>query len=223
MLLEAESYTVIRASSGPGAIERLQAIRSENFPEILLLDLQMPGLSGSELAERCRLLAIEGTRILAMSATRPPASRLAGYDGFVSKPFSVAAFKNALQHNTIDSYPSASHREGGSYGRDLDASIYDKLAGMMPAARLNEIYAACLSDTIRRIPVMQQSGASGDFGEVRRLAHGIKGGSSMIGARIIASIASELESGQYTVEDVPQLLSELSSACERLGSILLLS
>jgi CheY-like chemotaxis protein/HPt (histidine-containing phosphotransfer) domain-containing protein len=223
MLLEAGDYAVTRASNGSEALEHLQTLSPDDFPDVLLLDLQMPGICGAELAEKCRERLDADSFILAMSATRPPPSRLTAYDGFVGKPFTIEAFEAALD-NAASGLPSVPGSQAdGAYGGDLDDSVYGKLAGMMPAARLHEIYDTCLADTIRRVPVMERLGAAGDLSEVRRIAHGIKGGGSMIGATRIAAIAGELELGAYTVEDVPRLLRDLSSACERLGSILLLS
>ena len=51
VLLETEQYDVSTASTG---IEALQFVRQGNRPDIVLLDVMMPGLDGLETLERLR-------------------------------------------------------------------------------------------------------------------------------------------------------------------------
>ena len=69
-LLEDEHYRVLRAYDGEQA---LQAARSER-PELIITDIMMPKLSGTELAARLRSEEHDGstTPIILMSAVRSP-------------------------------------------------------------------------------------------------------------------------------------------------------
>jgi CheY-like chemotaxis protein len=96
-LLEACGYRVIVAADGEEAIQRALEVA----PDLILMDLMMPGVDGLEAARRLRvrrefsetpmvaLTAMEGGRERAMSA---------GFDDFVSKPIDLQAFLRKLEH-----------------------------------------------------------------------------------------------------------------------------
>jgi CheY-like chemotaxis protein len=49
-ILETEGYEVITAASGPEALEQLKKAK----PDLILLDMMMPGMSGRETCEKIR-------------------------------------------------------------------------------------------------------------------------------------------------------------------------
>jgi CheY-like chemotaxis protein len=49
-ILEPEGYEVIQAEDGEDALEKLKTIR----PDLILLDMMMPGMSGREVCEKIR-------------------------------------------------------------------------------------------------------------------------------------------------------------------------
>ena len=49
-ILEQEGYEVIPASSGQEALEKLKSVK----PDLVLLDMMMPGMSGREVCEKIR-------------------------------------------------------------------------------------------------------------------------------------------------------------------------
>jgi CheY-like chemotaxis protein len=49
-VLEAENYEVVTANSGAECIEKLKTFR----PDLILLDMMMPGMSGREVCEKIR-------------------------------------------------------------------------------------------------------------------------------------------------------------------------
>ena len=86
-LLEAAGYTVLQAEDGVGILERVKAER----PDLILLDLQLPGVDGITLTRQLR--AEPATRhipVLAMSSFAGPEEQAqavaAGCAGFVTKP-----------------------------------------------------------------------------------------------------------------------------------------
>ena len=54
-------------------------------PDVLLVDLQMPGVSGGQLAEKVRALKGPEPLLLAMSATEVQQQQLLAFDGFLLK------------------------------------------------------------------------------------------------------------------------------------------
>jgi PAS domain S-box-containing protein len=89
-LLEREGADVSRAAGGREALQRLE--NSPRPPQVILLDVQMPGMDGLEVCRRIRRLpGGHGVRILALSAGALPHQRAqasqAGMDDFIAKPF----------------------------------------------------------------------------------------------------------------------------------------
>lgn len=85
--LERESYGVITAADGESALAAARAHR----PDLILLDLMMPGLNGLEV---CRIIRREThVPILILTARGAEADKVAGLeigaDDYVTKPFSV--------------------------------------------------------------------------------------------------------------------------------------
>ena len=87
--LEIGQLRVIEASDGDEAWELVQ----EHRPDLVLLDVQMPGRTGLELAKAIRQDAeLAGTVIILLTATAPEADAeaglAAGADRYLTKPFS---------------------------------------------------------------------------------------------------------------------------------------
>lgn len=82
-LLRQEGYAVLRAYSGTEAVLLLE----RQQPDLVLLDLMMPGLSGEELLSR-----LAGTPVIVLSAKADPDHKaellLGGAADYVTKPFS---------------------------------------------------------------------------------------------------------------------------------------
>jgi CheY-like chemotaxis protein len=94
-LLEAEGYVVSTAADGEGA---LAALAVDPPPEVVLLDLLMPGMSGRELVERIRRdPRLAAVRVVLTTGHPSPALRAGvAADGFLAKPFGVKELLEAL-------------------------------------------------------------------------------------------------------------------------------
>jgi CheY-like chemotaxis protein len=82
------------------AEEALQSI-SERVPKLVVTDVQLPGMSGLDLARRLKSHAdTAGIRILAVTAFAMPAdqtrARDAGCDGYVAKPIDTRRFSEVV-------------------------------------------------------------------------------------------------------------------------------
>ena len=104
-ILSDEGFEVVRAMSGAEALERIE----ESIPDLVLLDIWMPGLDGIEtlvkIKEHCPTL-----QVIMMSGhgnieTAVKATRLGAYD-FIEKPLSLEklllAVNNALDYNRLE-------------------------------------------------------------------------------------------------------------------------
>lgn len=85
------------AGTGPDAVA---AIR-ELLPDIVLLDMHLPGFSGLELLRRIRTTRMSQPEVIAVTAARDLETvrdaRLAGVRHYLAKPFSSADMRSRLQ------------------------------------------------------------------------------------------------------------------------------
>ncbi len=96
VLLAHEGHQVLRANDAGAALELL-AGETTARPDVLLVDLQMPGVSGGQLAEKVRALGRPELRMLAMSATEVKENQLLAFDGFLLKPLVMDDLRRALK------------------------------------------------------------------------------------------------------------------------------
>ena len=94
--LKVRGYTVNTLLSGE---EALESIKSEP-PDIVILDVRMPGMDGFELLRRLR--EFSRVPIIAYSATPEYAERAlsAGASAFLPKPFEMNALENLVRDLT---------------------------------------------------------------------------------------------------------------------------
>jgi CheY-like chemotaxis protein/HPt (histidine-containing phosphotransfer) domain-containing protein len=225
LLLDHDGHEVMRASSGQAALHLLQNGGADAFPDVLLIDMQMPGLSGREVAGQVRALHGANPLLLAMSATEVGREELSGFDGFLLKPLALEDLRRALKLNKRSrrraSGGDRARRPGGEQAIDpIDENVARKLRMAMPPAALQELYEACIADTRSRAESLRTQVLAGDLTGVPRGGHQIKGAASMVGFARIAKLALSLELGSCKEEDTLRLLDDLLSSCEELERIL---
>lgn len=85
--LEAEGYRVIVAGDGPQAIQ----LHAEHRPDLVVLDLMLPGMDGLEVCKVIQRTA--WTPVLMLTARTEEADKVAGFavgaDDYLTKPFSL--------------------------------------------------------------------------------------------------------------------------------------
>jgi signal transduction histidine kinase/CheY-like chemotaxis protein len=99
MLLEMEGHTVRVASDGSTAISLAQ----QKMPDVMLLDIGMPGLNGYEVASKVRSLPEgDGVMLIALTGWGQPADRArasdAGFDHHLTKPIDHDELAGLLMH-----------------------------------------------------------------------------------------------------------------------------
>ena len=234
VLLAHEGHQVLRANDAGAALALLEADKAAR-PDVLLVDLQMPGVSGGQLAEKVRALEGPEPLLLAMSATEAQRQQLLSFDGFLLKPLVLGDLRKALKPKKRGRAPGVRVAHPGraatapvnklaaspSNAPALDMAVVAKLRAMMPVEALHDVVAACIADTRACIDVLQNQISAGDTSTVRQSAHRIKGAAAMIGATHLAGIASELEVGGYKEAATPVVLKDLLNACSELERMLL--
>lgn len=89
-VLESQGFSHQTADNGQMALQMLE----QQVFDLVLLDIQMPGLSGSEVAKRIRANPKHsGLKLIAVTALAMPGDRdeilRAGFNGYVAKPFKI--------------------------------------------------------------------------------------------------------------------------------------
>ena len=92
--------TLLIAETGPAGIDAALA----HEPDIVVLDMQLPGMSGLEVMQQMRTLpSIKSTPMIALSAASQPeeirAGLDAGFDRYVTKPLDVKAFLTVIEES----------------------------------------------------------------------------------------------------------------------------
>ncbi len=98
-LLKSKGYTVISCMDSTKAIQLIK----DNRPDGILMDIQMPEISGLELTRMIRDdAAIRDTKIIAVSAFAmdEDITRIheAGCDAYISKPIEIGSFFSTISH-----------------------------------------------------------------------------------------------------------------------------
>jgi CheY-like chemotaxis protein len=206
VLLEAEGCVVLQAESGEQALD----LASTNRFDCILADLRMPGLASTDLARSLRKAAPRAL-LLAMSATPPP--QLDGYDGVLKKPLSSESLRAALARRAAIEAAAAHDPKDDAV---IDSDIFDRLRRAITPVGLEEVFSVFIQDTRDRIAIMRTS----DPDTVRREAHTVKGGASMVGALQISRAAAAIESGIDDPDDRLRKLDDMETQC-RFAEIIL--
>jgi CheY-like chemotaxis protein len=226
-VLEMNGYPVDCAEDGAKALEFLKT--SAALPDVILMDTQMPGLSGPELVAELRRLS--AARLIAISGSEVSVELRKVTDGFLWKPVEVDALAALVEGRSSATAPAgsaavpeavaASDLPSVSAGTDplIDPVVLGKLRAMMPASGVLEIYSTVASDMKTRLVSLAAAIDAGNATEVSRIAHTIKGGCAMVGFSIATEAAARLENSNRP-ETWPKELSQLHFALGELQGML---
>ena len=217
--LEAAGYEVTEAENGSTAVSLLAdgSASAKDFA-VILCDLQMPGLSGPELATELRRNAKSAQLLIAMSGSEPAQERIRGYDRFMLKPFTMEELADVLE-SPVGARAKIT-AETAPCTPVLEERAFIQLSSMLSPVQLQEIFELCFSELAKYLRRMQQAVEAGNTDDLRASAHTLKGSFGMIGARELEAIAATIESGSTTPANQAASLGEISPAVTRLKRIL---
>lgn len=215
-VLTMSGYTIHTAVDGAAALLLLNS--KECNPEVILMDTQMPGLSGKPLIEKLRERS--KATLLAISGSDAPEEILAACDGFLLKPFGTEALRKVLDERGLPDRIAAAAAEGSPEEQVVNPSVMARLREMMPEPSVREIYFAVEADLARRLEALETALGKKDSAEIRRIGHAIKGGCSMAGAAQAAKLGALLEAGSDQLDNIPGILRDLHAATRNLQRML---
>ena len=205
-LLERAGHKVMLAEDGEQALD----LMAEYTPDLMIVDLHMPELSGLDVIRQARVMQAgrgEKTEIVVLSAdalveTMEEAARAGAYD-YLTKPVSVPTLLDTLGRVATGRRASA-ERNGGETrqpapaeapgaGQASTEGVLQELASMgLGEAFLREFVEQCLRDIGRNMLLMQQAAAQADHAAMREQAHAMRGVAENIGAAALVGRCQEI-------------------------------
>jgi CheY-like chemotaxis protein len=190
-LLASRGHQIVVAANG---VEALDALGRDEF-DVVLMDLQMPVMGGLEATAeiRCRE-RITGTRnrIVAMTAHAMTGDRercLAhGMDDYLPKPIEPGALFAVVE--------GTGALPGEAPGLTANGATFDAAGLMMrvgnDVALAREVITTFMDDHPARLRALHDAVAKGDFAQVRRDAHAIKGAALTVGGQALSALSQGL-------------------------------
>lgn len=152
-LLVFNGWRVSRAMSGEQALDCVQA----DPPDLVLLDVMMPGLTGYDVCRRLRAEPAHALLpIVLVTALDPAGERLkgleAGADDFLSKPIHrpelLARVRSLLRIKSLHDQVQRQASELAAWNRQLEQRVADSVAQLDRLSRLKRFFSPALADAI---------------------------------------------------------------------------
>jgi two-component system response regulator RegX3 len=179
-LLEKEGYEVVEAEDGIKALSQFE----KEHPDIILLDLMLPGKSGSEV---CRTIRAESNvPIIMLTAKDSEIDKVVGLeigaDDYVTKPYStrelLARMKAILRRQTEPAVVVGSVIEAGPVAMDIDRhQVFvhgTKIAMPLKEFELLELLLENVNRVLTRGQIIDRVWGSNYYGDTKTLDVHIK-------------------------------------------------
>jgi len=236
-ILQRLGYNVDTAASGLEAVEAVQG----NIYDIILMDVQMPGMDGISATKKIRQMETEipskvsgnlkKIPIIAMTAHAMQGDRdkciQAGMDDYISKPIRMRDLSSVLEKNIIKSGElSNSKEQTGIDKKSGDDAIfsYIELLERMGGDRKNawKTVNRYLDEVSHLLKVLNTSVANGDAKEITNAAHSLRGASSNAGATGVSNIARQVESAAFSgnLEGIDSIVGKIEKELEKFIDVL---
>jgi CheY-like chemotaxis protein/HPt (histidine-containing phosphotransfer) domain-containing protein len=202
LLREFDAYVSV-VSNG---VEAVQSAGEVSY-DVILMDMQMPEMSGIEATRAIRARAGARARvpIVALTANAYPEDVKAcldsGMNGFVAKPVRKSALTEAILRSLTGvragqpaAFNDAGHRDAAAEAAIIDPTAVDEFIAQVGCDSTDEILSVFLTETERRLGVLRGLPV-GDHAAIRQEAHALKGSSGTFGLTRLSVLSRNLERG----------------------------
>ena len=105
-ILGLKGHQVTGLSGGEGLLDTIE----QGSPDLVLMDIQLPGKDGFMLLQEIRKSPHAGVRIIALTAHAMTGDREraldAGFDGYITKPIDIRNFPDQIQRGLSGEQPA---------------------------------------------------------------------------------------------------------------------
>ena len=152
-LLGAKGYAVVTASSGPEALDKVESER----PDIVLLDVMMPAMSGYEVCKKIRENPATGILpVVMVTSLDPSQERLhgleAGADDFLSKPVNqpelLARVRSLVRVKQLYDTVQSQAAQLAQWNETLEARVQEQVRQLDRLGRLKRFFSPQLAELI---------------------------------------------------------------------------
>jgi class 3 adenylate cyclase len=152
-LLSAKGYATVTASSGQEGLAQVEAER----PDLVLLDVMMPGMDGYEVCRRIRANPEYGILpVVMVTALDPARERIkgleAGADDFLTKPVNmaelIARVRSLLRIKDLYTTVQVQAAELADLNANLEQRVQTQVAQLERLGRLTRFFSPQLADLI---------------------------------------------------------------------------
>jgi DNA-binding response OmpR family regulator len=152
-LLGVKGYAVMTAASGPEALALVEAER----PDLVLLDVVMPGMSGYEVCRKLREQETAGVLpVVMVTALDPAQERIkgleAGADDFLTKPINLpellARVRSLLRIKQLYDTVQAQAAQLAEWNRTLEQRVQEQVTQLERLGRLKRFFSPQLAELI---------------------------------------------------------------------------
>lgn len=194
-----------------GGTEALALFRDTAF-DLVLLDLQMPGMDGVEVVRRMRALEREDGRhrtpILILTAFATPREQslvpVGEIEGVITKPIDIAALHRAILAVLAKTGPAPEPET--TPAPEPQAKLLDPEPALALLGGRQDLYRLLVSEFLESAPGLAEAcetaARRGDAAEAGRLMHTLKSGAASVGAARLRDAALRLEGLAKTRESL---------------------
>ncbi|MBN1573895.1 MAG: PAS domain S-box protein [Deltaproteobacteria bacterium] len=198
-ILEKANYSVNIADNGA---EALKMIEREKY-NLILMDIQMPVMDGYEATRRIKAdKRFSSIPVVALTAhaMRGDEDKVkeAGCDGYLTKPINKEELFREIEYRLRSKDEKAAEYEA-EYKEEEDEE-------------LKEIYREYFNKLPEEVDKIKKAMKKGDFDQIRRTAHDLKGTGGAFGQRKISILGGQIEQAakEEKIEVIEFLLASLS-------------
>jgi two-component system sensor histidine kinase RpfC len=196
-ILERGGHSTHCVANGEDALD---ALETGNF-DLVIMDINMPVMTGIEATKLFRFTEAQGTRIpivaLTADATPDVVARTleAGMDVCLTKPVQPVALLRIIEEKVGSRSRSPGYTDGVNLFESLtdhtsliDEPLLSELEQLGGRDFVSDLVEEFLSDANHLIAELQTAAACGDSHRFRLEAHGLQSASANVGAKIVHEI-----------------------------------